>query len=178
MRNDTCARNAALHEILHLWRYYVIKIPQLMPRDHNANPRLYQMACVFDNEIEHSVICPLQISLGHTSEIEFWRKQATRIIGEIPNTKEQASARFNIAMHVISYRWKGIDIRDSLRRAYALRGYGRVYDSFAKKLSAFEAKTANEKLSMVREVLKLTHFDKLLFLSAWFANPNTAEIPV
>lgn len=79
----TDAQNVA-HELLHIQRYWVDRVPQLRPKTDRI-PALLKYIQTLENEIEHAAIIPRERTLGLVDEsCQHWNATAAKKWGEYP----------------------------------------------------------------------------------------------
>lgn len=147
---DSCHRNTALHEILHLWRWYVEKIPVLRAAP-EADARIHPVIVDIDNQIEHSIICPLQITLGHAKSRDYWSALMQKDVDRFAAEPNDIYKLMLLAVHIIEFNWITPQERLQNRHVFEANGYHGPYDYYKKVFAPFSAQTADGKIALIRK---------------------------
>jgi hypothetical protein len=78
---DTPDENGILHELLHIHRFWVERVPQVVPKSNNKNN--LEITSSIENALEHEIIIPQESSFGFDSE-PHWREEARTYWGRYP----------------------------------------------------------------------------------------------
>ncbi|WP_374322618.1 hypothetical protein [Brevundimonas sp.] len=151
---------AAYHELLHIHRFWIEGVPQLVAKV--AAPAMRQVAPMLDNDVEHSIIIPRQVEAA-MNEPFFLQDQISKRWGGYPwpaNTEVWRRRYMNFTGALYAPHLSAPH-QETIARCLALEGATREASLFVKRMNDLSSDKPRMLACMIRFV-KLRKEDFLL----------------
>ena len=146
IRGNTVSQADALHEILHIWRWYAEGIPYLAPDPNTRVQYLDHVIGRFENAIEHSIIVPLQGGA-------IFQRFETDILNYQINSSENI---VDLGKYVVELSYVSLGCRNAVEAKFSPPDYA-TYKNIQRRLIGHEARTKKGKEAYMRELLASTN---------------------
>lgn len=147
------AREDALHEILHLWRWYVLKIPRFQVRELEEETE-FELSPHIENMLEHTEILPIIESLGYSQHQSRLRQ---RLFDEMDalHTAGSLTEPFSVVSNVVQFRPMRDSIQKEISEWLEVKKVASIFSTVREKLAEFNARTPESKQLFAREFVRL-----------------------
>jgi len=154
IKNATCPQVIALHEMLHVIRFWVDEIPMLGIK--NGDPRKATINAI-DNMYEHSIIIPHQRSLGDDGVVPRFEGRILLRITEL-DAKVVADSRMRPDRRMplffaLDASWMGKDVADKLRAACEKYKLHLIFDQILALRNRCGGNDAQSKINFMTAIL-------------------------
>ena len=141
IRNGVFDPHGALHELLHVRRYWMERIPQIIPRDSNAEQN-WQITSQIENALEHLTIVPEEAEFGF-EPFGHWNRTVDALYSLYPwpEIVDPWARRKNALLSALSVRYLVTDesVRERAKENLRQEGILKEAWEFARRVHGYKA---------------------------------------